>query len=234
MKKIGILLFIAAVAVGVVLARMFSFGSIPSLNLPKISFNSGVRGSGNLVAEKRNVTGFTKVDASGAFQVEVVAGKEFSVEVQGDDNLLPLVSTAVDGETLEIKTTRRVSTSNRMKVVISAPEINEIIASGASSFTVSGIENESISLDTGGASRIKVSGTAKNVNIDMGGASKVDASALDAENVSVEGGGASYAKVKASAELTADMGGASRLSYLGEPKVVNKKTSGVANIKQAD
>lgn len=233
MKKLGIILFVAAVAAGIVLAKMFSFGSIP-IDLPSFSFVTGVEGSGNVITQKREVSGFTKIEAGGAFQVEVVAGQDFGLEIQADDNLVPLIQTKVDGSTLKLDTQKRYSTRNRVKVKITAPEINEIHVSGATRFNVSGIENQKMFVDISGASRVELNGMAEVLNVEMGGASKLDASNFKSAKVKVDGGGASSAKVNVSAELDVDLGGASRLAYSGDPKVVNRNTSGVARIRRID
>ncbi|HNQ14330.1 MAG TPA: DUF2807 domain-containing protein, partial [Pyrinomonadaceae bacterium] len=101
MKKFGILIFIVALVVGIALANVFSFGKLSPL--VKFSFDFGrVRGSGNIVTQKRDLSGFSKIDAGGAYEIEIVAQKDFSVEVQGDDNLIEFVKTEVHGDTLEI------------------------------------------------------------------------------------------------------------------------------------
>lgn len=232
MKKFGILIFVIAVVGGIVLAKMFSFGSLPALQMPSVSFFSKVKGSGNVVTERRNVTGFTKVDVGGAFQVDVVKGDEFAVEVEADDNLLPLISTKVRNGTLNIDTEERFSTRNGLKVRITAPNIESMDVSGASSATLANVDNEELALDISGASRLKVSGNTISLTIDMGGASKVDASELKASKVTVDGGGASRADVNVTDELKVDLGGASKVTYRGNPSDIEKSTSGASSVKQ--
>jgi hypothetical protein len=233
MKKIGLVLFLVAAVGGILLAKMFSFGTIP-VHLPSISFSNSVKGSGNVVSEKRNVAEFTAIEAGGAFLVEIAAGKEFSVTVEGDDNLLPMVTTKVNGKTLELSSEKNFSTRNRIKVVITAPKIEEIDASGASRFDVTGIDNENITVEMSGAAKVTLNGKAKSLVVDMGGASRLDALQMTAENATVDGGGASSAKVNATGELKVDVGGASRVRYAGTPKNIYKKTSGVASVNQVD
>lgn len=234
MKKIGILIFIVAIAAGIILAKMFSFGSLPAVGMPSISFFEKVRGSGNVVTEKRNVSEFTKVDVGGVFNVEIVAGKEYSVEVEADDNLLPLISTSVDGGTLEIETEKRFSTRNDLKVRITAPDIERLDLSGASKAVLSNIGNEDLTLDLSGASRLKVSGKTGTLTVDMSGASKIDTGELSAARVVIDGSGASRATVNASEDLTADLSGASKVRYTGSPSNVQKKTSGASSVSQSE
>ncbi|MBK6724507.1 MAG: DUF2807 domain-containing protein [Acidobacteria bacterium] len=76
------------------------------------------------------------MDASGVFQVEIVAQKDFSVEVEADDNLLEFIKTEVRHGALHLETTRKLSTSNPIRVRISAPDIEAIESSGAANIVV--------------------------------------------------------------------------------------------------
>ncbi|MCO6511267.1 MAG: DUF2807 domain-containing protein [Aridibacter famidurans] len=234
MKKIGILIFIVAIAAGIILAKMFSFGSLPAVSMPSISFFEKVKGSGNVVTEKRNVSEFTKVDVGGVFNVEIVAGKEQSVEVEADDNLLPLIKTRIDGETLRIESEKRYSTRSRLTIRITTPNIERVDLSGASNAVISNIGNEELVLDLSGASRVKVSGKTGSLTLDMSGASKIDAGELSADKVSVDGSGASRATVNVSKDLIADLSGASKVRYMGSPSNVQKKTSGGSSVSQSE
>ena len=70
MKKIGLVIFAIALLIGVMSAMKCSNGNL-----------SGVQGSGNIQNEKRDVSGFMEIEASGAITLEIVAQKDFSVEV---------------------------------------------------------------------------------------------------------------------------------------------------------
>ena len=77
------------------------FLSLTMLMLSGCKFNK-VSGSGAMKLDKRSVPAFKSVDISGAYEVEIVAQKEQSVEIEGDDNLLPLIKTEVKNGVLEI------------------------------------------------------------------------------------------------------------------------------------
>jgi Putative auto-transporter adhesin, head GIN domain len=230
MKKIGLIVFIFALVVGVVLASISSFGKISGRFF---SFNiGGVKGSGSMKTETRDVSGFTAIDVSGAFEVEIVAQKDFSVEVEADDNLLELIKTEIDGDTLKIKSEKSIKSSNPLRIRISAPNIESLDLSGASKVNIVNLNNDSLSLDSSGASKIKLEGTTKNFDVEMSGASKLDAENLKAENVSVDSSGASSAYVYVTNELKVDLSGATNVTYSGSPKSVHKKASGASSVKE--
>ncbi len=229
MKKLGIIAFVCALILGVIFANVFSFGKI-SFN--GFSFSRGIKGSGNLQTEKREVSNFRAVDVGGVFKVEITIQKDFDIQIEADDNLLQYIETEIDGETLEISTSKRISTQNPIIVRIGTPDIENIEVSGASSLTLGNLNNDSLEVDLSGASNVKIEGTTKNLVIDLSGASRVNAENLQAENVSVDASGASKADVFASNKLEADLSGASKVAYSGSPKELIKKTSGASKINE--
>ena len=232
MKKVGLIIFVAALVVGIVVSNVFSFGK-SDYKFFNFSFNwGGVKGSGNSATEKRDVAGFRGVDASGVFQVEIVAGKEFSVEVDADDNLLPMIETEVRDGILNIGTDGRVSPKSPMRVRITAPDIDNLQASGVAKVSLTGVKNGSLSVDSSGASRITVEGTTGSLSVDVSGASKIDTANLQAENATIDASGASQVSVNASNEVRADASGASKITYAPGAKNVVKKTSGASSVRE--
>lgn len=231
MKKIGIIIFAVAILLGVFVSSFFSFGRL-SEKAFNFSFTSGVKGSGNIASETRDVGSFSGVDVSGIFQVEITAQKDFAIEIEADDNLLSLIKTEVRGGVLRIETEKRVSTSNPLKIRISAPDIENIEASGASRVSLANVKNDELRVDTSGASKINISGETVNLLIEVSGASSIDAENLKAENANVDACGASHVSVFATGELKSDASGASKIVYSGSPKNIEKKSSGASSVRE--
>jgi hypothetical protein len=233
MKKIGVIAFVACIVIGLAFANFFSFGRLSSrLFNVKLDIGEHVSGSGNVKTERRDASGFTNVEVSGIFQVEIVAGKDYSVEVQADDNILPLINTAINGDTLEIELDQKVSTHNDMIVRITAPNIEKVQTSGASKLSASGIKNEEFSLDTSGASKVTLAGETQHLNIDVSGASNIDAENLNAVRADVDASGASKIFVSVSGELHSEASGASRIVYTGDPKTIDNHQSGAGSVSK--
>ena len=231
MKKIGFIIFIVAIIIGVTFANFFSWGKA-SARIFNFSVNfGGVKGSGNVVNEKRNLANFNAIEVGGIFEVEVVAQKEFSVEVEADDNLLQYIKTEVNGDTLEIRTEKSISPKSSIRIRISAPNIENLQVSGVSKVSVVNLKNETLKVDASGASKIKVDGETKNLEVELSGASKLDAENLKSENADIDGSGASNAAVNVSGDLKADLSGASKVTYTGNPKNLEKSTSGASSVK---
>lgn len=195
-------------------------------------FREGTSGSGKSKVEKRSVQGFTAVDLSGAFEVEITVQKEPGLEIEGDDNLLPLVRTEVNNGVLEVFNEKSFSTKNAIRVRISVPQLDAVSTSGASDIVVTGVKSENLSISTSGAGSFKISGEAKNFSLEMSGAGEVDAKDLRSERVTVNSSGAAEATVYASEDLTVSASGAGTVNYYGDPKNVSENVSGGASLSR--
>ena len=113
MKKIGIIIFIVAVIVGCRLANFFSVGK-SSAKFFNFSVNfGGEKVRAMLISETRNVSDFKEIDVGGVFEVEIVAQKDFSVEVEADDNLLAIYQNRSHAAILwKSKPNKRISSKN--------------------------------------------------------------------------------------------------------------------------
>ena len=228
MKKWGFLIFATALILGVVVSSLFSFGRI-SGKFTNFSLKVGsVKGSGQMGTEVRELSGFRKIDASGVFQIEIVAQKDFSVEVEADDNLLQYITTEVRRGVLKLETERKLNTSNPIRVRISAPDIEGIETAGAANVILTELKNGSLEIDSSGASKIKVSGETAKLVVDVSGATQVDAVGLAAENANVEASGASTVELLVNGNLKTNASGASTIRYAGSPRDVVKKSSGAS------
>jgi len=232
MKKLGILIFIFALILGVVVTNMFSFGQAAG-SMFHFNFDwKGVKGSGNVITDRRNVSGFHGVDVGGVYQVEITAQKEYSVTVETDDNLAALVKTEVDDGILRISSDGRISPKSTIRIKIGAPDIDSLEVSGVANVTVNGVKNNAISIDSSGASKISVSGETAKLTVDVSGATKVDANELKTGDATVDANGASNVSVNVSGTLKADASGASHVTYSGTPTSVQKSTTGVGSVTE--
>ncbi|HKR01593.1 MAG TPA: head GIN domain-containing protein [Pyrinomonadaceae bacterium] len=195
-------------------------------------FNRQVKGSGTMKLDKRTVPAFSAVKISGAFEVEIVAQKEQSLEIEGDDNLLSLVKTEVSNGVLHISTESGFSTKHKISVRISVPTLDGVDTSGACDIVATNVKSDEFKIDASGAGTLQVSGETKKLDVDISGAGEVDAKDLHAQFVDINSSGAAKADVYATEELTADVSGAGNVNYYGDPKVVNEDKSGAGSISK--
>lgn len=211
--------------------RTIIFLSLVLLTLSGCKFGQ-VTGSGTMRLEKRDVSTFTAVDISGAYDVEIVAQKDQSLEIEGDDNLLPLIKTEVKNGVLNIYNEKSFNTKHKLRVRIAVQSLDGLNTSGASDFTITNVKTDEFNVDASGASNIQIAGETKNLEVEMSGAGELDAKDLHAQGVKITLSGAAHADVYATETLRASVSGAGNVNYYGDPKTVNEDTSGAGSISK--
>ena len=62
----------------------------------------GIKGSGTIKTEKRELGAFTSVETTGAYEIQITCQQRQSLEIEGDDNILPIIRTEVRDGVLHI------------------------------------------------------------------------------------------------------------------------------------
>ena len=192
-----------------------------------------IPGSGNVQKQKREVGAFNSISTEGAFDLEIVCQKPQSVEIEGDDNILPLITTEVSNNVLHIRSLRGYSASRPITLKISTPDLEGISASGAGNIQISGIKTEKFVIDANGAPTIKASGETRSLNVDANGAAKIDTHKLHAARVVVESKGVSKVEVYAAEQLDVNIFGPSHVVYEGNAEV-NKNVNGPGSVEKKE
>jgi hypothetical protein len=192
----------------------------------------GIRGSGDISEEYRDIEEFSKLEVSGAFTVNLLVGDDPSLKISADDNLLKHIKTTVRGDRLIIETRKNINASEAIVIDVSTPFLNRVDASGANKVKVKGIDSDNFSVDISGANTVELEGRTDKFYADMSGATKLYAGELKAERVKVDCSGASKAEVYASESLDADASGASKISFTGDARDVRTDVSGVGRVSR--
>ena len=190
-----------------------------------------VHGSGNRKSEQRQVASFTAISTDGAFDITVTSQKDLALEIEGDDNILPLVGTDVSGNVLHIKNRNSYSVSQPIKITISVPNLEAVTANGAGRIRVSGLKNESFELDINGAPTLETSGETQMLKIKANGAGNIDTRRLRATKADVNSNGVSTIELHAREQLDIVVSGPSNVTYEGDP-TVNKTINGPGTVQK--
>ena len=190
-----------------------------------------INGSGKRVMENRNVAPFTSISTEGIFTVEVTCQKNVSVEVEGDDNVLAVVTAEVSNNVLRLRSTKNYSSSEPVKFKISVPNLEGLSVSGAGRIDVKDLKNDKFEIDSSGAPTISASGNTKVIDIDTSGAGKIDTHELHASRGVVDSKGVSRIDLDVSDQLDVKISGPSSVYYKGDP-VVTKTINGPGKVER--
>ena len=193
----------------------------------------GVHGSGVRKTETRELGPFTAIETSGAFEVQVTCQKPPSFEIEGDDNILPLIQTEVRNGVLRVSSSKPYSSRGGISLRITVPDLERLQTSGAGKFHVSDLKNDRFEIHSSGASVVTVAGQTRSLDISTSGAGKIDTHNLRSETAEVSVSGAALVDVYASDELDVTVSGAGRVTYSGNPKV-SKHVSGAGQVTKKE
>ena len=193
----------------------------------------GIRGNRNITTDNRAVEAFTKLEASGAYDIEWTAGAP-AIAITTDENLLPLIETEVDDGTLSISNRKRISPTKGIKVKVSSPNLAGAELTGATKFIGKAVNGSSFELTTTGASKVTLDGAVDSLDAELTGASKLRAAAFQTRKADLNLTGASDAEVAVSGELSVSISGAGKVTYLGEPKILRQDIAGAGKIRKKD
>jgi phage shock protein PspC (stress-responsive transcriptional regulator) len=210
---------------------------------------------GNVETRTLQFSDFNKIDASSAYRVNVVPGKNYAVEVVGHARDLDESNFSVDNSTLTLKHDGKIICffcwNDEVTVNITMPSLDSIKASGAVEYTVGTFSSDHLDMDLSGASKASIqkytatsinatlsgassatiTGTTKTLKLNLSGASRFSGFDMASDDVVVEVSGASHVEVTAVKTLNADASGASTVSYKGNPRIENRDESGSSHIR---
>lgn len=218
---------------------------------------ASITGSGRVITETRTVGDFVAVGNSGSTDVELRQGPTTLVQVQGDDNIVPLIETVVengrDGPTLQIRARRNSSYSTRstLKVLVTTPRLVavgnsgsgdirmeafntpslKVALSGSGNLAFSGLQTEDLSIGISGSADVRGAGRATKTAVSISGSGDVKLADLRADEVRVGIAGSGDAEVNATRTLNVSIAGSGDVTYVGSP-ALKSSIAGSGEVRQ--
>ena len=118
-----------------------------------------IRGSGNVVEEKREVSGFDRVRLDGIGELILTQGDDESLVIEAEDNLMEYIKTSVRGDELiiNINSPRRpLVPTKTLRFYVTVSELEGVSVDGAGSVEGEDLDVESIEFSIDGAGDIKI------------------------------------------------------------------------------
>jgi len=192
---------------------------------------TGVPGSGNAKTEVRNAPAFSAVSVGGAIDADIAVGPESHVEITGDDNVVPLITTDVHGDRLEISSRKSFRTSVHLVAKITLPRLTGIGLTGSGDITAHGVQSDHLGVTLSGSGTIRVDGTAHEAEVEVNGSGTVTLDQLAAERASVSVAGSGDVAVAASKSLDVSITGSGDVTYRGDPEL-KKRITGSGSVSK--
>jgi hypothetical protein len=197
-----------------------------------ISTTPKVKGNGIVKTEKRSLASFASIDVTCHISIQVRSQAQVSLEISGDDNIVPLITTEVKDDTLYIRSSKEYDPQGKLQIIVSTPDLKRFVFAGAGEADLSNVKNDRVEIVLSGAGSLSASGETKEADITLSGAGSVDAKNLQAVNVKVNSTGVGSVDIYATGQLDAKASGVGEINYYGSPKTVNRQSGGMGSINE--
>jgi hypothetical protein len=180
-----------------------------------------VEGSGPVVRQERLASGITAVEFSAFGNLEIIQGDEEGLTLQAQGDILPMIISEVDGNTLRIYAKGNVNPRLGLQMRLKLHSLRSITAGGAGNITVSGLSGDTLSVSVTGANAVAVAGTVRDQTVSLSGAGAYDGGSLDSQRATVTIDGFADALVRVSEQLRTSISGPGTVEYYGEPRLID-------------
>lgn len=190
--------------------------------------SNAVKGNGEVITDKRPVSGLTSLNISGPIQVEVRVGGTASLEIIGDSNLVGLVQAQVAGDSQKIWMDDRFSSANPIRVVYTVPVLQDINSNGSGRLMVNGLNGGSFNLKNNGSRTVVLEGRVTQLDISSGGSGRINATNLQSQDtkVRVQGSGSLNLGQVGGNELNVSVHGSGSVNASGNVRNLVAQTHG--------
>lgn len=202
-----------------------------------------VSGSGPVVSETRNISGFREVKSDFSGDVYITQGSTYNVRIEAQQNIIDVIETVLnDGIlTLRGKSNTIIRPDTRIKIYITMPNVDGLMVSGSGdmvvqnevsttdlymkvsgsgSITVPKLHAGNVDANISGSGEIDIwEGNVTSESIDISGSGSMDFSGLKANTSDVEIGGSGDARVYVINSLKVRISGSGSVYYRGTPTI---------------
>ena len=205
-------------------------------------------GSGRSASETRTVADFQAVTLTGSMDLVVRQGPQQQLQVQADDNLLPMLETSVEsgkqGSTLVVRWKKGESLYHRSKVLVTVvvPKLSAVAAagngdirvetfntpalqvalSGSGDAKLDSLTTDELTVRISGSGNVVGKGTAGKLAISIAGSGDVSLGELRTDDVGIRIAGSGDAVVNAQRTLNVTIAGSGSVKYEGNATVSSK------------
>ncbi|MCB0398908.1 MAG: DUF2807 domain-containing protein [Winogradskyella sp.] len=211
-----------------------------------------VKGDGNITTENRSTGEYDGLKSSGPMDFKLVQGKEGSITIEGDANLMEYIITEVRDGKLVVKVEDGINLRPSKTIVVTVPyeSINSVSLAGSGDIENSGtikaddfdvslagsgdidlkISSNSVESSIAGSGNIQLTGTTKDLTTKIAGSGDFDGSDLDSVNVTAKITGSGSANVVCNGELKVRITGSGDVKYSGKPTNKDTKVTGSGSV----
>ena len=214
-------------------------------------FSKKIKGNGELITKTRTVADFDEIGMAGSFDVKLIKGREGTITIKADENLMEYIVTEVKKGHLKIKHKKgyQLKPTKTIQITVTFNDIEAVSLAGSGDISSSDvIESSDLKLSIAGSGDIDLNVATKNLTSNIAGSGNINLSgSSDQFTCSIAGSGnlngydlkvtiatakiagSGDIKVNAIDEIHAKIAGSGNIYYKGNPEK-NVKSAGSGSV----
>lgn len=211
-----------------------------------------VRENGIQTTINRATESYDKIATAGSFNVELVSGKEGTINIKGDENIINYIVTEVIDNELKVYFKKNKSYNYKQEITIIIPfeEISEISFTGSGNMVTKKVINatnfaikmagsgncifeinaKNIVANIAGSGNLQLLGATDELEAKTAGSGDLNCDKLISQNADVAVAGSGSLEVNCTNNLIAKVAGSGNIRYKGKPKTIDTKVAGSGDI----
>jgi hypothetical protein len=147
-----------------------------------------VVGSGRTITERRTISGISRIRFESAGALHLLVGPQEGLEIEADDNILPLLTSDASSSALTLGVRPRSSFTTSTPIVyrLTVASLEAVEVAGSGSLEAAGIDSDRLRVTISGIGSAKLAGVCRSAELAVSGSGDLDASALAAQTLSAE------------------------------------------------
>ncbi len=193
--------------------------------------SDSIRGNGQVTTAKRVLGEFNKLSVNTLVDIEYFSSESNWIELTADDNIMPIITSMIRGDTLSIDADQSYSTQSKIHAKIyGSSTLQKITVAGSSNVNLKGITSDLLEINLSGTSSISARGNVQSLILKISGSSEANTKELSADNVTIMTKGSCDAIVTANKKLDVEIDGISNITFFGNPDSINKTIDGIGKV----
>ena len=187
------------------------------------------------VSRTVDLKGFDKIRLEGVYDVDVIVGEDFSIDLSGDAREMKRTELYLDGQTLVLdqnhkRKKTKFKNNKGVKARIILPALYEVTVEGVGKGEFENIKADNFEIHVEGVGGFTFEGTCGTLDVHLEGVGEVDARGLECDNVNAQLEGIGELSVYASESIDAETDGIGQIDVYGKPKHVEKSKGFLSNV----
>jgi hypothetical protein len=199
---------------------------------------TAILGSGNVVSESRNVSGFTEVALESIGDLAIQQTGSESLTIEAEDNIIPKLKTEVKDNrlTIGIKPNTSIQATKPISCKLTVKDLNALKLSGSGRIDAENINTNNLAVTNSGSGdvaanvdinelkiaqrgsgEVKMRGKADTQDVNISGSGTYQAENLQSKEANIVANGAGEASINASDKLDVRINGSGSIEYIGNP-----------------